>query len=288
MKGIILAGGTGSRLFPITKGVSKQLLHVYNKPMIYYPLSVLMLANIRDILLITTPEHQASFIKLLGNGADFGVNISYAVQEYPDGLAKAFTIGKNFIGRDPVCLVLGDNIFWGQGLTDKLKKAANNVNGATIFGYQVENPKQFGVVEFDASHRVISVEEKPEFPRSNYAITGLYFYDNDVVQIAEEIKPSARGEFEITSINEVYLKNQTLKVDLLGRGYTWWDTGTFSALMSASLFVETVERGQGNKIACLEEIAYKNGWIKPHELEEIVQRASENDYYKFLSDLAKT
>ncbi|EET1278343.1 glucose-1-phosphate thymidylyltransferase RfbA, partial [Escherichia coli] len=255
MKGIILAGGSGTRLYPITMGISKQLLPVYDKPMIYYPLSVLMLAGIRDILIITTPEDQFSFIRLLGDGKHLGVSISYAVQPRPDGLAQAFTIGKDFIGADSVCLVLGDNIFFGQGFTPKLKTACERKLGATIFGYQVRDPGRFGVVEFDSDYRVLSIEEKPLKPKSNWAVTGLYFYDNDVVEIAKSITPSQRGELEITSINEVYLKNNKLTVELLGRGFAWLDTGTHDSLIEAGSFVETVQKRQGMMVACPEEIA---------------------------------
>jgi len=253
-------------LYPITMGVSKELLPVYDKPMIYYPLSVLMLAGIKDILLITTPEDQAGFQRLLGNGNHLGVNIQYAVQPSPDGLAQAFIIGDNFIGNDSVCLVLGDNIFFGQGFTPKLKTAANRNKGATVFGYQVMNPESFGVVEFDKNYTALSIKEKPVAPRSNWAVTGLYFYDNEVVDIAKHIKPSPRGELEITTVNQVYLENNMLTVELLGRGFAWLDTGTHDSLIEAGSFVETVQKRQGMMIACLEEIAWRNGWLSDQDL----------------------
>ena len=266
MKGIILAGGSGTRLYPITMGVSKQLLPVYDKPMVYYPLSVLMLAGIKDILIITTPDDQPAFIRLLGDGRQFGINIEYAIQPSPDGLAQAFIIGDNFIGNDSVCLVLGDNIFFGQGFTPKLKTAANRNKGATVFGYQVMNPESFGVVEFDKNYTALSIEEKPVAPRSNWAVTGLYFYDNEVVDIAKHIKPSPRGELEITTVNQVYLENKMSTVELLGRGFAWLDTGTHDSLIEAGSFVETVQKRQGMMIACLEEIAWRNGWLSDQDL----------------------
>ncbi|EPJ0879080.1 TPA: glucose-1-phosphate thymidylyltransferase RfbA [Citrobacter freundii] len=282
MKGIILAGGSGTRLYPITKGVSKQLLPVYDKPMIYYPLSVLMLAGIQDIIIITTPEDNDSFKRLLGDGSDFGVNISYAVQPKPEGLAQAFIIAEDFIGDDSVCLVLGDNIFFGQSFSKKLREAAQNKNGATVFGYQVMNPKSFGVVEFDDEYNVISIEEKPKKPKSNWAVTGLYFYDNDVISIAKDIKPSERGELEITSINQEYLKKGKLKVELLGRGFAWLDTGTHESLIEAGNFVETVQKRQGMMIACLEEIGWRNGWVTSATLEYRAKEQSKNDYGSYL------
>ncbi|WP_105633771.1 glucose-1-phosphate thymidylyltransferase RfbA [Cronobacter dublinensis] len=285
MKGIILAGGSGTRLYPITMGVSKQLLPVYDKPMIYYPLSVLMLAGVRDILIITTPEDNASFCRLLGNGQDYGINIQYAVQPSPDGLAQAFLIGEEFIGNDPVCLVLGDNIFFGQGFSPILKSAATRQEGATIFAYQVKDPERFGVVEFDKSFNVLSVEEKPVQPKSNWAVTGLYFYDNDVISIAKQIKPSARGELEITDINDTYLRNSKLKVELLGRGFAWLDTGTHDSLIEAGCFVETVQKRQGMMVACPEEIAWRNNWLSDDELLAIGSGLRKNDYGKYLLQL---
>ncbi|EOW6722051.1 glucose-1-phosphate thymidylyltransferase RfbA [Cronobacter dublinensis] len=285
MKGIILAGGSGTRLYPITMGVSKQLLPVYDKPMIYYPLSVLMLAGIRDILIITTPEDNASFCRLLGDGKDYGINIEYAVQPSPDGLAQAFLIGEKFIGNDSVCLVLGDNIFFGQGFSPILKDAATRQEGATIFAYQVKDPERFGVVEFDKSFNVLSVEEKPVQPKSNWAVTGLYFYDNDVINIAKQIKPSARGELEITDINDAYLRNNTLKVELLGRGFAWLDTGTHDSLIEAGCFVETVQKRQGMMVACPEEIAWRNHWLSDDDLLAIGAGLRKNDYGKYLLQL---
>jgi glucose-1-phosphate thymidylyltransferase len=282
VKGIVLAGGAGTRLHPITLGVSKQLLPVYDKPMIYYPLSVLMLAGIRDILIITTPEDQAAFQTVLGDGSRFGIDLSYAIQASPAGLAQAFTIGSDFIGNDPVCLVLGDNIFYGQGFTPMLQAAAARKKGATIFGYQVKDPERFGVVEFDSDCSVLSLEEKPEKPKSRYAVTGLYFYDNDVVEIARNVKPSARGELEITCVNQAYLERGDLHVQVLGRGFAWLDTGTHESLLDAAQFVETIETRQGYKIACLEEVAYRNGWITAQELTAIGQSLDNSGYGEYL------
>jgi len=287
MKGVILAGGSGSRLYPVTKGISKQLLPVYDKPMIYYPLSVLMLAGIRDILIITSPEDQASFQKLLSDGSQFGINLDYAIQPSPDGLAQAFIIGENFIGKDSVCLALGDNIFYGQGLTSLLQQAALKPNGATIFGYQVQDPERFGIVEFDKQDKAVSIEEKPQNPKSNFAVTGLYFYDNDVVQISKSIKPSARGELEITSINEIYMQRGSLNVQRLGRGFAWLDTGTFESLLNASHFVQTIEKRQGYKIACIEEIAFNKGWILEKQIKDIANALSKNSYGDYLLSLIK-
>lgn len=285
MKGIVLAGGSGTRLYPITKGVSKQLLPVYDKPMIYYPLSVLMLAGIRDILVISTPQDTPNFEKLLGDGSRFGIKLSYAVQPRPEGLAQAFIIGEKFIGTDSVCLILGDNIFYGQGFTPKLKRAVNSKSGATIFGYQVKDPERFGIVTIDDNNNVISIEEKPEAPKSNYAVTGLYFYDNDVVQIAKQIKPSNRQELEITSINEEYLNRGTLNVEILGRGFAWLDTGTHESLIEAGSFVQTIEQRQGLKVACLEEIAYVNGWLNKDQIIRQGKELSKNSYGQYLLKL---
>ena len=288
MKGIILAGGSGTRLYPITKGVSKQLLPVYDKPMIYYPLSVLMLAGIRDILIITTPDDQSSFKRLLGDGSDFGINVQYAVQQNPDGLAQAFIIGEQFIGNDSVCLALGDNIFWGQGFSPILKKAASRATGATVFGYQVKDPERFGVVEFNQDQKAISIEEKPIKPKSNFAVTGLYFYDNRVVNIAKNVKPSERGELEITSINQAYLDMDELNVELLGRGFAWLDTGTYDSLLEAATFVETIERRQGFKVACLEEIAVNNAWLTAEQVITVAQPLKKNSYGQYLLDLCES
>ena len=287
MKGIILAGGSGTRLYPITKGVSKQLLPIYDKPMVYYPLSMLMLAGIRDILLISTPDDIGGFQRLLGDGREFGINLSYAVQPNPDGLAQAFIIGEDFIGTDSVCLVLGDNIFYGQGFSSMLRAAAARNHGATVFGYQVKDPERFGVVEFDASKRAVSIEEKPLKPKSHYAVTGLYFYDNDVVDIAKQVQPSDRGELEITSINQAYLSRGALSVELLGRGFAWLDTGTHESLLEAAHFVETIEKRQGYKVACLEEIAFNNGWLAAETLQRIGKALSKNGYGQYLLSLVK-
>lgn len=286
MKGIVLAGGSGTRLYPITKGVSKQLLPIYDKPMIFYPISVLMLAGIRDILVISTPDDIDGYKRLLGDGAVFGISISYKVQSSPDGLAQAFIIAEEFIGNDNVCLVLGDNIFYGQGFSPKLQEAALRKQGATVFGYQVKDPERFGVVEFDENRKVVSIEEKPLKPKSNYAVTGLYFYDSDVVEIAKSIKPSARGELEITCVNNEYLKRGRLNVVELGRGFAWLDTGTHDSLLEASSFVQTIEHRQGYKIACLEEIALKQGWLSKEAVLRSGQLMSKNSYGNYLIALA--
>ena len=291
MKGIILAGGSGTRLYPITKGVSKQLLPIYDKPMIYYPLSVLMLSGIRDILIITTPEDATAFHRLLGDGSQFGLHLSYAEQPSPDGLAQAFIIGEEFIGKDDVCLILGDNIFYGQHFSQMLAQAVTNVQQeqkATVFGYYVKDPERYGVAEFDQEGNVLSIEEKPKNPKSNYAIVGLYFYPNKVVEIAKQIKPSARGELEITSVNQEFLQAKELKVQLLGRGFAWLDTGTHDSLTEATNFVETLEKRQGLKISCLEEIAYHKGWISKEKLKELAQELSKNGYGQYLLDLVKS
>lgn len=288
MKGIVLAGGSGTRLYPITKGISKQLLPIYDKPMVYYPVSVLMLAGIREILIISTPQDLPGFRRLLGDGSDFGVKFEYAEQPSPDGLAQAFIIGADFIGNDSVCLVLGDNIFYGQSFTRMLQSAvkdAEEANKATVFGYYVNDPERYGVAAFDKDGNVISIEEKPAHPKSNYAVVGLYFYPNKVVEIARNCKPSARGELEITTVNQEFLDQQMLKVQLLGRGFAWLDTGTHDSLFEASSFVEVIEKRQGLKIACLEEIAYKNGWITDKKLEEVAQPMRKNQYGDYLLKL---
>ncbi|WP_335916787.1 glucose-1-phosphate thymidylyltransferase RfbA [Shewanella chilikensis] len=291
MKGIILAGGSGTRLYPITMGVSKQLLPVYDKPMIYYPLSVLMLAGIREILIITTPEDSASFKRLLGDGSQFGIALDYAVQPSPDGLAQAFIIGEEFIGDDDVCLVLGDNIFYGQSFSQTLISAVDKVKTkkeAVVFGYQVKDPERFGVVEFDKDKKALSIEEKPKSPKSDYAVTGLYFYTNDVIQHAKNVKPSERGELEITSINQMYLEEDKLNVELLGRGFAWLDTGTHASLHEASSFVQTIENVQGLKVACLEEIAWRNNWLSNSDISRLAKPMLKNDYGQYLNNLIST
>ena len=290
MKGIVLAGGSGTRLYPVTKAISKQLLPIYDKPMVYYPISVLMLAGIRDILIISTPEDISKFENLLSDGAQFGVNFSYKIQPSPDGLAQAFILGEEFIGNDTAALVLGDNVFYGQSFSKTLQNAVNRVEtsgGATVFGYRVRDPQRFGVVEFDENGKALSIEEKPKNPKSNYAVTGLYFYDNKVVEYAKNLKPSSRGELEITDLNNIYLKNNKLHVELLGRGFAWLDTGTHESLLQAGQYVQTVENNQGIKIACLEEIAYNMGFLKKEDIEKISSQYKNNEYYGYIKSLIK-
>lgn len=287
MKGIVLAGGSGTRLYPLTRGVSKQLLPIYDKPMVFYPISTLMLAGIKDILIITTPEDNAGFKRLLGDGSDFGINLEYTVQPSPDGLAQAFIIGEEFIGDDSVCLVLGDNIFYGQSFSSQLKRAREltSKGQSTVFGYQVKDPERFGVVEFSEDMKAVSIEEKPDTPKSNYAVTGLYFYDNRVVEMAKRVKPSLRGELEITTLNEMYLNDDSLNVELLGRGFAWLDTGTHESLYEASSFVQTIEHVQGLKVACLEEIAWRNGWLSSEQVLTLAEPMMKNEYGQYLTRL---
>ena len=288
MKGIILAGGTGTRLYPITSVVSKQLLPIYDKPMIYYPISTLLLAGIRDILIISTPHDKPHFEKLIGDGSSWGLHFQYAVQPEPEGIAQAFIIGESFIGSDAVCLILGDNLFYGHGLPDLLQNAVNRESGSTIFGYYVRDPQRYGVVEFDQNHKVISIEEKPKNPKSNYAVTGLYFYDNRVVEIANELRPSARGELEITDVNKVYLNQNALNVEVMGRGYAWLDTGTHDSLVDATLYIKTIEDRQGLKVGCIEEIAYRLGYINKEQLENLARPLLKNSYGQYLMSILKS
>lgn len=287
MKGIILAGGSGTRLYPLTKVISKQLLPIYDKPMIYYPLSVLMLAGIREVLIISTSQDIVRFEELLGDGSDIGMKFEYSIQESPRGLADAFIIGEKFIGDDSVCLILGDNIFYGPGLTPRLEEAAQRKDGATVFGYYVKDPERFGIVEFDENYNAISIEEKPTDPKSNYAVTGLYFYDNDVIEIAKNVQPSERGEIEITSINQEYLKRKNLRVELLGRGYAWLDTGTHESLAQAGLYIQNIEQRQGYKVACIEEVAYYKGWISSEELIKLAQPLKKTEYGQYMLEMAE-